>query len=274
MTSAAERLNVFLHNRGGQLDLNLRLAVLQQIAETLQYAHEHRFYHQTLSPQTILVTVPTSLVPQIKIFDWQSARRDSSATNGSRSSDGGSLNLDLFGDQHSLLYMAPKAIVGTAYNPAKLDVFALGTVAYQIFSGRAPAVSIEEIQQKCYQGRGLRIPEVMDGAGQELQALSQFSTACSVEDCLDSVHAFLDRLERVEAELTTPVSAALVNPVEARVNDRLAGGFVVKKRLGKGSTSVALLVEHDGRVGQLLNLPRIRLYRNQGLGQKTVRDIR
>jgi serine/threonine protein kinase len=251
MTSAAERLNVFLHNRGGQLDLNLRLAVLQQIAETLQYAHEHRFYHQTLSPQTILVTVPTSLVPQIKIFDWQSARRDSSATNGSRSSDGGSLNLDLFGDQHSLLYMAPKAIVGTAYNPAKLDVFALGTVAYQIFSGRAPAVSIEEIQQKCYQGRGLRIPEVMDGAGQELQALSQFSTACSVEDCLDSVHAFLDRLERVEAELTTPVSAALVNPVEARVNDRLAGGFVVKKRLGKGSTSVALLVERDGREGVL-----------------------
>ena len=27
-------------------------------------------------------------------------------------------------------------------------------------------------------------------------------------------------------------------------------------------------------VGQLLNLPRIRLYRNQGLGQKTVREIR
>jgi hypothetical protein len=27
-------------------------------------------------------------------------------------------------------------------------------------------------------------------------------------------------------------------------------------------------------VGQLLNPPRIRLYRNQGLGQKTLRDIR
>jgi len=242
---------VFLRNRGGQLDINMRLAVLRQIAETLRYAHEHRLYHQTLSPQTILVTAPTSLVPQIKIFDWQSARRDSSATGGSRSSDGGSLHLDLFGDQQSLLYMAPEAIVGTASNPSKLDVFALGAVAYQIFSGRAPAVSIENLQQKCYQGRGLRISEVLDGAGQELQALIQFSTAASVEDRLDSVHDFLDLLERVEEELTTPVPEALVNPVEARVNDRLAGGFVVKKRLGKGSTSVALLVERDGQEGVL-----------------------
>ena len=134
----AERLDVFLRNRGGQLDINMRLAVLRQIAETLRYAHEHRLYHQTLSPQTILVTAPTSLVPQIKIFDWQSARRDSSATGGSRSSDGGSLHLDLFGDQQSLLYMAPEAIVGTASNPSKLDVFALGAVAYQIFSVHAP----------------------------------------------------------------------------------------------------------------------------------------
>jgi serine/threonine protein kinase len=147
--------------------------------------------------------------------------------------------------------MAPEAIAGTAYDAPKLDVFALGAVAYRLFSGQAPATSIEELHQKCYQGRGLRISEAMDGAGQELQALIQFSTASSVEDRLDSVHDFLDLLERVEDELATPAPEPLVNPIDARVNDRLAGGFVVKKRLGKGSTSVALLVERDGHEGVL-----------------------
>ena len=74
----------------------------------------------------------------------------------------------------------------------------------------------------------------MDGAGQGLQALIQFSTAASVED-----------------ELTTPAPETRVNPIDVRVNARLAGGFVVKKRLGKGSTSVALLVERDGQEGVL-----------------------
>jgi len=92
---------------------------------------------------------------------------------------------------------------------------------------------------------------VLSGAGQKLQALIQFSTAASVEDRLDSVHDFLDLLERVEDELTTPAPETLVNPLDARVNDRLAGGFAVKKRLGKGSTSVALLVERDGQEGVL-----------------------
>ena len=138
-----------------------------------------------------------------------------------------------------------------AHDAPKLDVFALGAVAYHICSGQPPATSIEALHQKCYQGRGLRISEVMDGAGQALQELIQFSTAASVEDRLDSVRDFLALLEGVETEVTAPAPDALVNPLDARANDRLAGGFVVKKRLGQGSTSVALLVERDGREGVL-----------------------
>jgi hypothetical protein len=73
----------------------------------------------------------------------------------------------------------------------------------------------------------------MDGAGQAFQELIQFSTAASVEDRLDSVRDFLDLLEGVETGMTAPVPDALVNPIDARINDRLASGFVVKKRLAK-----------------------------------------
>jgi serine/threonine protein kinase len=65
------------------------------------------------------------------------------------------------------------------------------------------------------------------------------------------VREFLDLLEGVEEELTAPEAEAFVHPLEARPGDHLEGSFVVKKRLGKGATSLALLVERDGKVGVL-----------------------
>jgi serine/threonine protein kinase len=150
----AVRLDRFLRHRGDQLDIGMRLALVRQIAEALRYAHERRLYHQTLSPQIVLVAASTAPEPQIKSFDWQRARRENTFTGSIRPTAGGSLHLDLFGDQQSLLYRAPDPIAGTAYDAPKLDVFALGTVAYHIFSGQAPATTIEELHQKCYQGLG------------------------------------------------------------------------------------------------------------------------
>ena len=147
--------------------------------------------------------------------------------------------------------MAPEAIAGMAFDAPKLDLFSLGAIAYHVFAGRAPATSIEELHQKCRLGHGLRISEVMDGVGRELQDLIQFSTCPAVEDRLATVREFLDLLENVEKEFASATLEEVVNPLEARAGDRLAGGFVVKKRLGTGSTSVALLVQRDGQEGVL-----------------------
>ena len=100
-------------------------------------------------------------------------------------------------------------------------------------------------------GHGLRISEVLDGAGQELQDLLQFSTCPTVEDRLDTTQDFLALLASVEEELTAPTAEEVVHPLDARATDRLEGGFMVRQRLGKGATSVALLVERDGKQGVL-----------------------
>jgi serine/threonine protein kinase len=247
----AERLDLFLRDKGETLAIDTRLILVRQIAETLQHAHERRLYHRALSPQTILVTALDSPVPQAKIFNWQTARREGSTDGPARAATMDSLRLELFGDQQSLFYMAPEAIAGTAFDAPKLDIFGLGAVAYHIFSGCLPATSIQELQQKCEAGHGLRISEVMDGAGHELEDLIQFSTCPNVEDRLDTVREFLDLLEQVEKEVTAPEAEAFVHPLEARAHDQLEGGFVVKKRLGKGASSIALLVERDGKEGVL-----------------------
>jgi serine/threonine protein kinase len=238
----AERLDLFLRQRGEQLDSSTRLTIVRQVAEALQYAHEHRLYHQALSPQTILVKAPASHMPQIKLFDWQTARREGSATGSSHPTGDAGLHLGLFGDAQSLLYMAAEAIAGRAFDASAVDIFALGAVAHYVFSGSAPASSIEELHQKCADGCGLRFSEILDGAGQALQEPIQFSTTPTVEDRLESVRDFLDLLDGVEDEITAPQPEDVVHPLEARVNDRLEHGFVVKKRLGSGSTSIALLV--------------------------------
>jgi serine/threonine protein kinase len=247
----AERLDLFLRDKGETLDIDMRLTLVRQLAETLQHAHERRLYHRAFSPQTILVTALESAKPQTKIFNWQTARREGSTEGSSRPATVDSLHLELFGDPHSLIYMAPEAIAGTAFDAPKLDIFGLGAVAYHLFSGCLPATSIQELQQKCEAGHGLRISDVLDGAGQELVDLIQFSTCPNTEDRLDTVREFLDLLEGVEEELTAPESEAFVRLLEAHAHDTLEGGFVVKKRLGKGGTSLALLVERDGKEGVL-----------------------
>src|SRR5215831_18251715 len=247
----AQRLDWFLRDRGETLDIDTRLNLVRQIAEALQYAHEHRLYHRALSPQTLLLTAPASPRPLVKIFDWQTAQRDTPSDSAPRPTAEDSWQFGLFGDPQSLLYMAPEAIAGMAFDAPKLDLFSLGAIAYHVFSGRAPATSIEELHQKCRLGHGLRISEVLDGAGRELQDLIQFSTCSAVEDRLATVREFLDLLENVEKEFATSALEEMVNPLEARAEDRLAGGFIVKKRLGTGSTSVALLVQRDGHEGVL-----------------------
>jgi serine/threonine protein kinase len=133
----------------------------------------------------------------------------------------------------------------------KLDIFALGAVAYHIVTGQPPAQSLEDLHRKLSEGRGLRVSEVMDGAADDLQELIELATDPSVEDRPDSVGEFLDLLGGAERDVAAPEPDQTVHPLDARVDDRLQQGFVVKKRLCKGATSLALLVERDGQEGVL-----------------------
>ena len=54
------------------------------------------------------------------------------------------------------------------------------------------------------------------------------------------------KLDKVEDKLTTPEKDTIDNPLEARVGDKLDGGFVVRGRLGSGSSALVMLVEKDG----------------------------
>jgi hypothetical protein len=125
-------------------------------------------------------------------------------------------------------------------------VFSLGCIAYHLFSGQPPAESVLDLAEKLRVGQGLRLSDVMDGCGARQQELIQFATCPDVLARYETVQQFLDDLDRVEDELTTPDPEATVDPSVAGKDDRLDGGFTVIKRMGRGSSSDALLVRKDG----------------------------
>lgn len=244
------RLDHYLRDCGEQLGVGHRLALVRAIAETLQYAHGRRLYHRALGPQTILVGGEQLDQPRVLLHDWQLAQREADTRLGL----GGltaSLRPTLYGEPQNLLYLAPEVLAGQELDGARIDVFALGALAYLVFSGQPPATGLTELQRKLDAG-GLRLSEVCDGVTDSLQELVQIATEPRVEYRLASVGEFLQTLDEVENELTEPEpSADDVHPLDARGGETLAGGFVVERRLGLGGTSRALLVTRDGRRGVL-----------------------
>jgi hypothetical protein len=62
-----------------------------------------------------------------------------------------------------------------------------------------------------------------------------------------TIDEFLQDLDRVVDELTTPEPEATVDPSEARPDERIEGGFTVIRKMGRGSSADVLLVREDGR---------------------------
>lgn len=244
----AIRLDHLLREQGKSLTVTQRLQLIRDIAETLKYAHAKRLYHRALGPQSILVHGMGSGALHLQLMNWQTASRNpgsgSSAFTVHRTT--GTQHVEEYVDDPGLIYLAPETTRADPAQGPSLDVFSLGCIAFYVFSGRPPAEAVLDLAEKLRVGQGLRLSDTMDGCGARQQELIQFATCPDLLARYDTIQGFLDDLDRVEDELTTPDPEATVDPSIASTGDRLEGGFTVVKRVGRGSSSDALLVRKDG----------------------------
>ncbi|HEX7678403.1 MAG TPA: protein kinase, partial [Thermoanaerobaculia bacterium] len=242
----AIRLDHLLAEKGDSLSIDVRLVLVRALAEAMKYAHEKKIFHRALSPQSVFVTNYDTPSPQIQIFNWQASYREGSLSGASRVS--ATRHIEDLVEAASMAYVAPESMSDPDASGEKLDAFSLGAISYFIFSGNAPATSPLELIEKIREGPGLRISAVLDGAGEAMQELVQLSTHPDTMLRPDSVDDFLKLLDAVEDELTTPTDEdEVANPLDAQWGNKLPGGFKVKRRLGKGSSATAFLVEKDKR---------------------------
>ena len=252
----AIRLDYFLAEHASQLNVDLRLNLIRQIAEAIKYCHDKRVIHRALSPQSILVNSVKPDSPTITVFNLQFGFRESGSTTGIQHLSA-TLNPEQLVEDASIVYMAPEATISPESSGESLDVFSLGAIAYHIFSGQPPAPNAIELAEKLKTGHGLKISSVTDGAPGALDDLIRESTNPIVTERLSTASDFLEYLDLVEEEFTSPDQDAVKNPLEAGKGDRLEGSYIVKQRLGSGSTATAFLVEFNGEemVLKLANKP-------------------
>mgnify|MGYP001234645452 CR=1 FL=1 len=251
----AQRLDHLLRDHGARLTVTQRLQLVRDIAEVLRHAHAKRLVHRALGPQNILVSgIEGGAALRVRLMNWQTASRGT-AGDGTETlhRTTGTQHVEDYVQDLGLLYLAPETTHADPAHGAALDVFSLGCITYQVFSGQLPAQSRLDLEDKLRAGPGLRLSDVLDGCGPKLQDLVQFATQPLVPDRTASVATFLAELDEVEDELTTPDPEATVDPsVASQPGQRIEGGFTVVRRLGRGASSDALLVRPDGSADALV----------------------
>ncbi len=121
-------------------DLSQLIDIIVQIGQALAYAHTHGVAHRDIKPENILV----GPFGEVLLLDWGLAkvwRKDGSAIEElNPSGSGGKVkSLTDYGDlQGTLCYMSPEQIDRSPDIGFATDMYSLGSVLYELLSGRTP----------------------------------------------------------------------------------------------------------------------------------------
>jgi serine/threonine-protein kinase len=124
---------------GHPLPLERVLHITEQVLRALEHAHKHNVVHRDLKPDNMMLTTQDDDPDFVKILDFGIAKYYASEPDEEKPG--------LAPDSHELtqdsvlcgtpLYMAPEQITGESFD-ARIDLYALGIVMYQMLTGRVP----------------------------------------------------------------------------------------------------------------------------------------
>jgi tetratricopeptide (TPR) repeat protein len=119
-----ESVQAYLRRRG-RLDSLEAIRILRRVAEAVAHCHERNIFHLDLKSSNIMVADPFE--PRIKVLDFGLAQLATVAPRSETVWAG------------SPVYMAPEAFDASRAAPtAKLDLYALGTVLYEMLTATIP----------------------------------------------------------------------------------------------------------------------------------------
>ncbi|MGH3902702.1 MAG: BREX system serine/threonine kinase PglW [Pseudonocardiaceae bacterium] len=255
------RLDLWLADHRGGVPVATQLAVLRQVAEAVGYAHRHRVVHRGLTPQAVSVRDTADGRVRALVGDWQTAGslpagQDSSVPpsavtllGAESSTDAAERLAAIMAGRHpdadrqlAAGFQAPEGMWQRDADRVRLDVYALGALAYYLLVGRQPAADRSELRERLRRDDGLDLAADLPQVPSEVRDLVLEATRPAVRDRLADVTAFLKRLDDAERALAGPDELAPEDILEARQGTVVEGRYRVERRLGAGSTAVGLQV--------------------------------
>ncbi|MEY4245625.1 MAG: Serine/threonine-protein kinase PknA [Verrucomicrobiota bacterium] len=251
----AQRLDHYIAGLAQPLAADAALEILRQITEAIAYAHRKKVIHRGLSPQAIIV-IPgePDEVPRVQISSWNLGFIDGGTSSGAtRTRFSSSLHAGQFVEDEATVFFAPEAVSGQNIEGEELDSFSLGALAYYLFSGKPPADSVLDLDQKLRQKNHLDLCSVQNGVVPALADLIQY-TACSDRSLRYSPEEILEKIDKVWDDMTAPDRDEVADPRTAKSGDLLDYGYRVVRDLGTGSCSKVLLVDSPEGERQVLKV--------------------
>jgi serine/threonine protein kinase len=257
-----QRLDLWLADHTGSLPAAEQLALLRQVAEAVAYAHGNRVVHRGLTPHAVSVRPLPDGGVGVLVGDWQSAGAVAGSPLTGLSAAGvtglmgavdgnngaaeqpsvvmrpGAVDADR---RLAEAFQAPEGVWSPEADRIRLDVFALGALAYFVLAGRAAAVDRAALRDRLHRDNGLDLAADLPQVPSAVRALVLEATRPTVSERLPDVRSFLAMLAEAERALAGPAEDVL-DPLEAQPGAVIDGRFRLERRLGAGSTAVGLLV--------------------------------
>lgn len=184
-----------------QLPLHTVVNYTQQIAEALQYAHDHHVIHRDVKPENILLDKDD----RVLVSDFGIALVVSSRSYSTQ------FNQDMVG---TISYMAPEQIQSQA--SAASDQYALGIVVYEWLCGTRPFQgSFTEVAVKHALAPLPSLREKIPSLPDNIEAVISKALSKNPDDRFSSVKEFADALEQAYQQSTS----AAITPTMPEISD-------------------------------------------------------
>jgi serine/threonine protein kinase len=141
-------LRQLLH--GGRISAREALAIVPQICDALQFAHDQGIVHRDIKPENILL----DRRGRVKVADFGLAKIMGSPSTEADPAGGGSSSGATLTEASKVMgtpqYMSPEQVQAPGEVDHRADIYALGVVFYQMLTGELPGKKIEAPSKKVH----------------------------------------------------------------------------------------------------------------------------
>jgi eukaryotic-like serine/threonine-protein kinase len=176
--------------RDGQLPVEDAVRIAREAAQALQYAHTHGVIHRDIKPENLLLTADGNTL----VADFGVARALDAGAAGTTALTEPGVAVG------TPAYMSPEQASGEREVDARADVYALGSVLYEMLAGEPPftGATVQAVISKRFATAAPAVSVLRDGISPALSAVVATSLERSPADRYPTAAAFALALEQAD----------------------------------------------------------------------------